>query len=101
MDTLKLKESDRLAASRMELEKLGVHSEMTFTNTLYIPKTETKPSQQIYINTYNDHRIAMAFAPLCIPFGKLIIENPDVVNKSYPNYWEDLKIVGFKIKETK
>ncbi len=97
LDTLKLKESDRLEAGRKELAKFGIEAHISTTNTLYIPIINEIPSQPITINTYNDHRMAMAFAPMCIPFGKLIIENPDVVKKSYPNFWEDLKKVGFNI----
>ena len=48
------------------------------------------------IKTYNDHRMAMAFAPLAL-LGKITIENPEVVEKSYPNYWEEMKNVGFEI----
>ena len=99
LDTLKDKESNRLEACRMELEKFGVETELTIRNTLYIKKGNKKPKHPVVINTYNDHRMAMAFACLCIPFGKLIIQNPDVVNKSYPSFWNDLKSVGFEIIE--
>jgi 3-phosphoshikimate 1-carboxyvinyltransferase len=101
LDTLKHKESDRLEAGIKELKKFGIETETTYTNTLYIPRIIDNPISPLSIKTYNDHRMAMAFAPLCIPYGKLTIENPDVVKKSYPNFWEDLKKAGFEITETK
>ena len=51
------------------------------------------------IDTYEDHRMAMAFAPLALKFSQIEINNPEVVSKSYPQYWEDLKKVGFEIRE--
>jgi 3-phosphoshikimate 1-carboxyvinyltransferase len=50
------------------------------------------------IKTYKDHRMAMAFAPLALVFGEVIIENPEVVEKSYPHYWDDLKKPGFGLE---
>ena len=49
------------------------------------------------IETYNDHRIAMSFAPLCLAYGEIEIQNIEVVSKSYPNFWDDLKKGGFII----
>jgi len=57
----------------------------------------TEPQNPICISTYDDHRMAMAFAPAAIHFPGLQIEDPEVVSKSYPNYWDDLKSLGFKI----
>ena len=51
------------------------------------------------INTYGDHRIAMAFAPLALRLGRIIISDPNVVTKSYPLFWKDLKEAGFKVEE--
>ena len=51
------------------------------------------------IDTYEDHRMAMAFAPACLVMDNICINNPQVVTKSYPRYWEDLKAVGFIIEE--
>jgi len=76
IQTLKNKETDRITAVENELLKLNT------------PKI---------IETYNDHRMAMSFAPLCLKFGELQISNPGVISKSYPNYWKDLKKGGFKI----
>lgn len=75
-DSLKIKETNRLKAVTNELQKLG--------------------SSKI-IDTYNDHRMAMSFAPLCLAYGELQINNIDVVKKSYPQFWSDLKKAGFKI----
>lgn len=51
------------------------------------------------IETYDDHRMAMAFAPVSITRGSIIIRNPKVVNKSYPSYWKNIENAGFKIKD--
>jgi 3-phosphoshikimate 1-carboxyvinyltransferase len=56
-------------------------------------------TSNIQIPTYHDHRMALAFAPIALHGYSLVIENPDVVVKSYPNYWNDLKSVGFEISE--
>ena len=98
LKTLRIKETDRIAALQNELAKIDVafvpsdHPEIEF---------ETKGKAQIELprfDTYQDHRMAMAFAPLAI-LNPVIINEPDVVSKSYPRYWEDLKHMGFKIEE--
>ena len=95
LHTLKIKETDRLVALKNELEKLG--AEVTITNaSLHIKSTSTIKSK-VAIATYNDHRMAMAFAPLGLKTS-IIIENADVVSKSYPQFWEDLKTIGFDLK---
>ena len=95
LHTLKIKETDRLVALKKELEKLG--AEVTITNaSLHIKSTSTIKSK-VAIATYNDHRMAMAFAPLGLKTS-IIIENADVVSKSYPQFWEDLKTIGFDLK---
>ena len=76
IQTLRNKETDRITAIENELLKLNT------------PKI---------IETYNDHRMAMSFAPLSLKFEELQISNPRVISKSYPNYWKDLKKGGFKI----
>ena len=90
LHTLKIKETDRLIALKNELEKLGAKVSITTTSlTLKSPK---KINTNISIATYQDHRMAMAFAPLsvCVPIK---IENADVVSKSYPNFWIDWEIL--------
>ena len=67
-------------------------------NTLIWDGETCKPSFAP-IDTYEDHRMAMAFAPLALKFSQIEINNPEVVSKSYPQYWEDLKKVGFEISE--
>jgi 3-phosphoshikimate 1-carboxyvinyltransferase len=96
LHTLKIKETDRLFALKAELSKLGASisvsdSSLTLENT-------TKINSDIIIKTYQDHRMAMAFAPLALKTN-LIIENSEVVSKSYPNFWKDLESIGFSINE--
>lgn len=88
LKTLKIKETDRLAALKNELAKLGCITEIT-DDRIYSVKY-TDPEEPILIKTYNDHRMAMSFAPYCL-INSLEIENPDVVDKSYPEFWEHLK----------
>ncbi len=88
LHTLKIKETDRLVALKTELEKLG--GEVVITpETLHV-KSSVKIKENISISTYNDHRMAMAFAPLATKVS-IQIEDANVVSKSYPNFWEDFK----------
>ena len=99
LETLKIKETDRIYALIKELAKLGY--------ILYEPKKGElawdgdmeAESDHIIIETYHDHRMAMAFAPIEMLRPEIQIADPMVVNKSYPNFWEQLKEVGFKIEE--
>ncbi|MFC0602992.1 3-phosphoshikimate 1-carboxyvinyltransferase [Winogradskyella pulchriflava] len=95
LHTLKIKETDRLVALKAELEKLG--AEISITDA----SLHLKPSKTIISNasiaTYNDHRMAMAFAPLGLKTA-IHIQNADVVSKSYPQFWEDFKAIGFNLK---
>lgn len=96
LHTLKIKETDRLEALKKELSKLGA---MVFTTDSILqiaPSTRIK--ENISIKTYQDHRMAMAFAPLALRTN-LIIEDSEVVSKSYPTFWDDLKQIGFEIEE--
>ncbi len=94
LQTLKIKETDRLEALQNELSKLGASISIT-DDSLQIEPTNSINSNQ-NIATYNDHRMAMAFAPLALKTN-INIENAEVVSKSYPNFWSDLKKVGFEI----
>jgi 3-phosphoshikimate 1-carboxyvinyltransferase len=94
LQTLKIKETDRLQALQNELSKLGASISIT-NDSLQIEPTNSIYSNQ-NIATYNDHRMAMAFAPLALKTN-INIENAEVVSKSYPNFWNDLKKVGFEI----
>lgn len=92
LHTLKIKETDRLEALKTELTKLG--ADISVTNDSLHLKLSSKMNENVAISTYQDHRMAMAFAPLALK-NPIIIENAEVVSKSYPSFWEDLKQVGF------
>lgn len=94
LHTLKIKETDRLVALKTEIKKLGGEVEIT-DESLHLSASNTI-KENISIATYNDHRMAMAFAPLALKVP-LIIEDANVVSKSYPTFWDDLKSIGFKI----
>jgi 3-phosphoshikimate 1-carboxyvinyltransferase len=96
LHTLKIKETDRLEALQIELSKLGATISVT-NNSLILKPSSAIHSNQI-IATYNDHRMAMAFAPLALKTD-INIQNAEVVSKSYPNFWNDLKLLGFEISE--
>ena len=76
LQTLKNKETDRVFAVDKELKNLKYSK---------------------IIETYKDHRMAMSFSPLCLKYDELTIKNVEVVSKSYPNFWKDLKKAGFKV----
>ena len=88
LHTLKIKETDRLVALKTEIEKLG--GEIIITNETLHLKTSTKIKENIVISTYDDHRMAMAFAPLAVKVP-IQIEDANVVSKSYPTFWTDFK----------
>ena len=103
LDTLSIKETDRIAALQNELQKVKVY----FSK---LPPKFSKKSNQTYFmtegkaildtptfETYEDHRMAMAFAPLAL-LGNIKVENPMVVVKSYPDFWKDLEILGFDVQ---
>ena len=96
LHTLKIKESDRLEALKNELSKLGATVSITY-DSLTLEKSGAINSD-IEIATYQDHRMAMAFAPLALKTS-IIIEEAEVVSKSYPTFWEDLKSIGFNISK--
>lgn len=91
LHTLKIKETDRLKALKTELTKLGATVSITSDSLTLESSKVILPN--ITIATYQDHRMAMAFAPLALKTA-LIIENAEVVSKSYPTFWEDLKTIG-------
>ncbi|WP_374462064.1 3-phosphoshikimate 1-carboxyvinyltransferase [Chryseobacterium taeanense] len=90
LGTLRVKETDRLLALHNELKKLGTETE--FTDLTITSISFNEPDDNISIKTYQDHRMAMAFAPFCL-IKELNIEEEDVVEKSYPMFWEDLKLI--------
>ncbi len=94
--SLKIKETDRIEALKTELKKVGYVIYDKNDNTLIWDGETCKPTFEP-IDTYEDHRMALAFAPLAFKFKQIEINNPEVVSKSYPHYWEDLKKVGVEI----
>lgn len=86
LHTLKVKETDRLVALKNELAKLGALTEITENSISLVEFTELP--EKIFINTYNDHRMAMSFAPFAL-LKEIEIENQPVVEKSYPEFWSD------------
>ena len=92
LHTLKIKETDRLEALKAELTKLGAKVFVTNESLTLEPSENINPN--ISIKTYQDHRMAMAFAPLAIKVP-IVIEEAEVVSKSYPTFWDDLKSMGF------
>jgi 3-phosphoshikimate 1-carboxyvinyltransferase len=97
LETLLIKETNRVAALKNELEKLGVEVIIIDNSSIQIMPSQKMDANNVVIETYNDHRMAMAFAPLALIFENLKINNPSVVEKSYPAYWEHLKKIGFSI----
>lgn len=96
LHTLKIKETDRLEALRIELTKLGANISVTNDSLTLVASNHI--NSNIAIATYNDHRMAMAFAPLALRVP-IIIDNAEVVSKSYPDFWKDLESLGFQISQ--
>ena len=94
LHTLKIKETDRLVALKTEIEKFGTAVTIT-EDSLCIEKVSSL-TEGVSVETYHDHRMAMAFAPLALKIGFKINE-ADVVSKSYPDFWKDLDEIGFSI----
>lgn len=109
LHTLRIKETDRVAALENELRKLGYvvkdedialekdNGEQALTIMMTWDGERCEAEREPVIATYKDHRMAMAFAPLSLKLGAIDIDDPAVVSKSYPSYWEDLKKAGFEI----
>jgi 3-phosphoshikimate 1-carboxyvinyltransferase len=96
LHTLKIKETDRLQALKIELTKLGATISVT-NDSLTLEQSENI-NPNVSISTYQDHRMAMSFAPLALKVP-IVIENAEVVSKSYPAFWEDCKQFGFILEE--
>jgi 3-phosphoshikimate 1-carboxyvinyltransferase len=98
LESLRIKETDRIAALQNELAKIGSEIlENAGVWQLVNSKNPIESYSNLVFDTYDDHRMAMAFAPLAC-LNTVVIDNPSVVNKSYPGYWNDLKKAGFVIK---
>ena len=95
LHTLKIKETDRLQALKNELEKFGAQVNITDNHLSLRPSNQIK--SKVRVATYQDHRMAMAFAPLALK-TELMIEEAEVVSKSYPEFWDDLKTLGFSME---
>lgn len=98
LQSLKIKETDRMEALKNEMRKLGYVLTDKNDSILEWNGERCEPSNEP-IHTYEDHRMAMAFAPAALKIGKIEICEPHVVSKSYPDYWKDLKHIGFKMEE--
>jgi 3-phosphoshikimate 1-carboxyvinyltransferase len=97
LETLKIKETDRVKALQNELAKMGV--KLIEKGQVYkLDCSEKFIPERIFINTYDDHRMAMAFAPLALIINEVEVEDAPVVEKSYPAFWTDLEKVGFEVK---
>ena len=99
LQSLKIKETDRITALIKEMKKLGYVLTETNGCSLSWNGERCTPDANPCITTYEDHRMAMAFAPACFIYKNLQVNDPDVVNKSYPQYWQHLINAGFHIKE--
>ena len=98
LSTLKIKETDRISALKKEMRKLGfvIHDEND--SVLYWDGERCEAEEVATIDTYEDHRMALSFAPVALKCP-VIINNPQVVTKSYPSYWDDVKATGFEISD--
>ena len=95
LHTLKIKETDRLIALKNEIEKFNVDKVEITENSITL-ENNSNLKHEVIIDTYNDHRMAMSFAPLSL-LVPIKINNPEVVTKSYVNFWNDLESLGFNI----
>ena len=98
LSTLKIKETDRIEALKREMRKLGYVVNDVDGCELIWDGERCEPVEAVSIDTYEDHRMALAFAPYVMKKEGLVINNPQVVSKSYPKFWEDLKAAGFEVK---
>lgn len=98
LQTLKVKETDRIIALQNEFKKMGIQLIVSENSIQWVNNNSTVTPHQVSISTYNDHRMAMSFAPLCL-VNDIIIEDAEVVSKSYPLFWEHLKQIGINQTE--
>ncbi|MDR0892386.1 MAG: 3-phosphoshikimate 1-carboxyvinyltransferase [Mediterranea sp.] len=100
LQSLKIKETDRIAALQTELRKLGYVINVENDSVLTWNGERCPAEQTPVIHTYHDHRMAMAFAPAALLYPTLQIADPGVVSKSYPSFWNDLEHAGFIVSTT-
>lgn len=98
LNTLRIKETDRIEALKIELNKIGTSVEILNDTSVKITPQTVDFKTSVTISTYDDHRMAMAFSALALKLDSVSIADPEVVKKSYPNFWTDLKSVGFELK---
>jgi 3-phosphoshikimate 1-carboxyvinyltransferase len=98
IESLKIKETDRVSALQQELSRFGAQLRETSRGTYEVTQAKFRAGTPVEIETYDDHRMAMAFAPLALK-ADLVIKHPNVVVKSYPRFWEDLQKAGFILGE--
>ena len=98
LSTLKIKETDRIEALKTEARKLGFVIHDKNNSELIWDGERCEPQAEVAIDTYEDHRMALAFAPAAFRLNHLLINNPAVVSKSYPQFWNDLRTAGFQVK---
>lgn len=101
LSTLKIKETDRIEAMKQEMKKLGYVIRDANNSELIWDGERCMPDLEDGIDTYEDHRMALSFAPASLCIDGLKINNPQVVTKSYPHFWDDLRQCGFDIEEIK
>ena len=99
LQTLKIKETDRIEALKTEMKKLGYIIKDSKNSILEWDGERAEPDVNPIISTYEDHRMAMAFAPASVKLGQINIDEPMVVTKSYPDFWNDLEQTGFSIEK--
>ena len=99
LKTLKIKETDRIEALKTEMRKLGYVLRDIDDSELVWDGERCEPAESAAIDTYEDHRMALAFSPIAM-LHSIKINNPDVVSKSYPHFWKDLQTVGFTISQS-
>ena len=99
--TLRIKETDRILALHNEMKKFGVQLDYTENGDCiaWDGKTVFKQVESVLIDTYEDHRMAMGFAPIALVSREININDPNVVSKSYPGYWKDLAMTGFQVED--
>ena len=97
LTTLKIKETDRIAAMKAEMRKLGYVIHDANGSELYWNGERCEPQLEVGIDTYEDHRMALSFSPAALTTDGLRINNPKVVTKSYPHFWDDLRLAGFSV----
>lgn len=99
LETLKIKETDRIYALITELGKFGYVLHEPAEGELAWDGEKKEEQENIVIETYHDHRMAMAFAPVAFARPNVVIDDPQVVKKSYPEFWEQLKSLDFEVSE--